>query len=77
MLSIRQHLGEDLDRARELLVGHWGDPGRSDLEYQRVAGIAGSESDPLSFPRRRQRSPSSRVRFHIPDNLHPDMSNSP
>jgi hypothetical protein len=64
MLPIRQHLGENLDRARELLLGHWSDPGRSDLENQGVAGIAGSESDPLSFPRRRQRSPPRRVSFH-------------
>lgn len=47
MLPIRQHLGEDFDGARELLVGHWSDSRRSDLENQGVAGIAGSESDPL------------------------------
>lgn len=64
MLPIPQHLGEDLDGARELLLGHWSDPGRSDLKEQGVAGMAGSESDPLSFPRRRQSSPSRRVSFH-------------
>jgi hypothetical protein len=31
MLPIRKHLGEDLDGARELLLGHWSDAGRSDL----------------------------------------------
>lgn len=45
MLPIRQHLGEDLDRARELLLGHRSNPGQSDLENQSVAGIEGSESD--------------------------------
>lgn len=64
MLPIPKHLGQDLNRARELLFGHRSDPGRSDLENQGVAGIAGSESDPLSFPGRRQRSPSRRVSFH-------------
>jgi len=36
MLPIRQHLGEDLDGARELLPGHRSNPGRSDLENQGV-----------------------------------------
>jgi hypothetical protein len=47
MLPMRQHLGEDLDSARELLLGHRSDPRRSDLENQGMAGVAGSESDPL------------------------------
>jgi hypothetical protein len=31
VLPIRQHLGQDLDRTRELLLGHRSDSGRSDL----------------------------------------------
>ena len=65
MLSIRQHLGEDLDGARELLLGHWSNPWRSDLQNQGVPWVAGSESDPWLPARRRQRSPARRVTFHI------------
>jgi hypothetical protein len=46
MLPIRQHLGEDLDRARELLLRHRRDPRRRNLENQRVPRVEGSESDP-------------------------------
>src|SRR5690348_17439993 len=65
MLPVRQHLGEDLDRARELVLGHRGEPRWSDLENQRVPRVAGSESDPWAFPRRGQGSPARRVTFHI------------
>ena len=65
MLPMSKHLGEDLDRARKLLLGHWSDLGRSDLEKQRVPRVAGSESDPWVFARRRQGSPAGRVTFHI------------
>ena len=64
MLPSDQHLGEDLDGASELLLGHWSDPGRRDLENERVAWVEGSESDPLSFPRRCQGSPPRRVILH-------------
>jgi hypothetical protein len=36
MLPTRQHLGEDLDGASELLLVHRSDPGRRDIENQRV-----------------------------------------
>ena len=65
MLPTRQHLGEDLDCARELLIDHWSEPGRSDLENQGVPGVAGSESDPWSLAQRRQGPPTRRVTFHI------------
>jgi hypothetical protein len=65
MLPIRQHLGEDLDRARELLLRHRSDRRRRDLENQRVPRVAGSESDPRPFARRGQGPPARRVRFHI------------
>jgi hypothetical protein len=48
MLPMRQHHGEDLDRACELLLGHRSDPRRSDLENQRMPRVAGSESDFLT-----------------------------
>ena len=48
MPPIRQHLGQDLDGMRELLLGHWSESGRSDLENQRVPRVAGSESDFLT-----------------------------
>jgi len=44
MLPIHRHLGEDLDSTVELLVGHWSEPGRGDLENQGVPRVAGSES---------------------------------
>jgi len=51
VLPTRQNLGEDLDRERELLIGHWSEPGWSDLENQGVPGVEGSESDPWSLAR--------------------------
>lgn len=51
MLPSHQHLGEDLDGARELLLGHWSDPGRRDLENERVPWVEGSESDFLTDSR--------------------------
>jgi len=47
----RQHLGEYLHRASELLLGHRSDSGRSDLENQRMPRVEGSESDPRSLAR--------------------------
>jgi hypothetical protein len=46
MLSIRQHLGEDLDRAGEVLIRHRDYAWRRDLQHQRVSWVSGSESDP-------------------------------
>jgi hypothetical protein len=51
MRPIRQHLGEDLDRASELLLGHQIYGGRRDLENQRMPRVEGSESDPWSLAR--------------------------
>jgi len=65
MLPMSQHLGEDLDRTRELLLGHRSDSGRSDLENQRMPRVEGSESDPWSLARCGQGSPVTRVTFHI------------
>jgi hypothetical protein len=65
MPQIGQHLGEYLDCARELLVGHWSDPRGSDLENQRVPRVAGSESDPWAFARRGQVALARRVTFHV------------
>ena len=64
MLPISQHLDKDLDGARELLLGHGSDSGRSDLDNERVPWVEGSESDPWSFARGRQGSPAVRVIFH-------------
>ena len=47
----RQHLGEYLHRASELLLGHRSDPGRRDLENQRMPRVGGSESDPRLLAR--------------------------
>jgi hypothetical protein len=46
MQPMGQHLGEDLDRTRELLLGHRSDSGRRDLENPRMPRVEGSESDP-------------------------------
>jgi hypothetical protein len=51
MPPIGQHLGQGLDRTRELLLGHRSDTGRSDLENQRMPRVEGSESDPRSLAR--------------------------
>jgi hypothetical protein len=61
----RQHLGEYLHRASELLLGHRSDCRRSDLKSQRMPRVEGSESDPWSLARCGQGSPVRRVTFHI------------
>jgi hypothetical protein len=32
--AISEHLGEDLDNARELILRHWDDPRRCKLEHR-------------------------------------------
>jgi hypothetical protein len=78
MRSIRQHLGEDIHRARELLVGHRSDPGRRDLENQRMPRVEGSESDfpPVACAVRLRLASEARDDSHL-HNPHLEMSTSP
>jgi hypothetical protein len=65
MLEIRQHLGENFDRAGEVFIRHRDDARRRDLQDQRISWVSGSESDPWAPARRSQRMPARRVAFHI------------
>jgi hypothetical protein len=60
-----QHLGEDFNRAGELLIRHWDDSRRGDVQHPRVPWISGSESDPWSPAGRGQGLPVRREMFHI------------
>jgi hypothetical protein len=65
MLLMAQHLGEDFNRAGEVLIRHLDGPRRSDVQHQRVPRISGSESDLWSPSGRGQGLPARRVTFHI------------
>ncbi len=77
MLRIRQHLGEDLDRACEPLLSHWSEPGWSDLENQRVPRVAGSESDFLGFSEAPSKLASGARDVSHLHNPHLELSTSP